>query len=285
MDLAILENDLVLLNELSIKFIEIKNLFIELEKNIFFSNFYDSMNVFMDIQSGAGGIDSQDVIMLIFKMYTGWFEKKNFKYYIVDFVDGDKSGFKFISIKVTGDYVFGWLKYESGIHRIVRKSPFSSGNKRHTSFVSVHIYPDLEKKVEIDIKDSDLEIHTFRSKGAGGQHVNTTDSAVRIKHIPTGVVTKCQAERSQHQNKIVALKQLKSKLFALNMIKLKEEKQEFNKKKLSIAWGNQIRSYILDKSIIKDLRTKMETTDINFILNGNLDDFIFANFYKKNSDI
>ena len=285
MDLAILENDLVLLNDLFIKFIEIKKLFIELEKIILFNNFYDSMNVFMDIQAGAGGIDSQDVIMLIFKMYTSWFEKKKFKYYIMDFIDGDKSGFKFISIKITGENVFGLLKHESGIHRIVRKSPFSSGNKRHTSFVSVHIYPDLEKKIEIEIKESDLEIHTFRSKGAGGQHVNTTDSAVRIKHLPTGVITKCQAERSQHQNKIIALKQLKSKLFALNMIKIKEEKQEFNRKKLSITWGNQIRSYILDKSIIKDLRTKMETTDVYFVLNGNLDDFIFANFYKKNNDI
>lgn len=281
LNIAISENDLDLLKNLSEKIIELKTIFNNIEKKLFFQDFYDSMNAFFDIHAGSGGTDSQDIVTLMVKMYTSWFEKRGFKYNIYDIVNGDISGFKSVSIKIIGDNAFGWLKHESGIHRIVRKSPFNSNNKRHTSFISVHVYPDIEKNIEITIKESDLEIHTFRSKGAGGQHVNTTDSAVRIKHIPTGIVVKCQAERSQHQNKTNALRQLKAKLYALNSIKNNKKKIEFEKNKLSITWGNQIRSYILDKSIIKDLRTNVEIKDINFILNGNLDDFIFAVFYKK----
>ena len=245
---------------------------------IFFDEKYDQMEAFLEIHSGSGGTDSQEWVSMLFKMYTEWFLKHKFTYKINNISNGEVSGIRFISIKVSGENVFGWLKNESGIHRMVRKSPFDS-NKRHTSFASVFIYPDIEKKYDFILKESDLKIDTFRSCGAGGQHVNTTDSAVRITHIPSGIVVKCQAERSQHKNKAQAIKQLKSKLYVLN-----EEKNKINKeeKKISATWGNQIRSYILDKSIIKDNRTNIEINDVNLILNnGDLDRFTLAIINSK----
>jgi len=275
------DNDLNLLQEL----IDILNLLdrriVNFELELLFDSCYDSMDAFVDIQAGSGGLDAQDWVGILLKMYTAWFEKHNFSYNIINLFHGGVSGIKSVSIKVSGKYVFGWLKHESGIHRLVRKSPFDSNKKRHTSFASVFIYPDNKQCYDYVIKESDLKIDTFRSGGAGGQHVNTTDSAVRIKHIPTGITVKCQSERSQHKNKSHAMKQLKSKLHALNSLKKKENQGEFEQNKLSIAWGNHIRSYILDKSLIKDVRSNLEVSDINLVLNGDLDPFVFAIFDMK----
>lgn len=229
----------------------------------------------MEIQSGSGGLDAQDWADILFKMYTSWFNKKNFNYTILDITHGDPIGIKYISIKITGKYAYGWLKSESGIHRLVRKSPFDTNKKRHTSFASVLIYPEKPCKKEIDINNSDLKINTYRSSGAGGQHVNKTDSAVRITHIPSNITVQCQAERSQHKNKAIALEQLKVKINTLQLLNNISEKELVNNK-LSITWGNQIRSYVLDKSYIKDIRLIHELNNINIILNGNLDALVLA---------
>jgi len=275
-NLAKNDNDNILFKELSEKFILLKSCVIQFEYESFFSSADDIMDSFFDIQSGSGGIDAQDWVEILFKMYTCWFEKHGFTYNIISLSRGDVAGIKSISLKVCGKYSFGWLKNEVGIHRLVRKSPFDSNNKRHTSFASVFVYPDNDKKCDFVLNDFDLKIDTFKSSGAGGQHVNTTESAVRITHIPTGVVVQCQSERSQHKNKSSAIRQLKLKLnemFLLNK-NLVKKKEESNK--LSITWGNQIRSYILDKSRIKDLRTNFEMTNIDLVLNGELDPFVFS---------
>jgi len=276
------DNDISLLNELSNDLYYLKQEIINLEIESLFKSKYDSMNTFLDIQSGSGGLDAQDWVGILFKMYTNWLEKRKFIYRILNLSHGEHNGIKSISLKIIGDYAYGWLKNESGIHRLIRKSDFDS-NKRHTSFASVYVYPDNKNLNEITINDNDLRIETFRSSGAGGQHVNTTDSAVRIKHIPTGITVKCQSERSQHKNKFYAMKQLKSKLHALNLLKNKSNNQIFEQNKLSITWGNQIRSYIFDKSIIKDLRSNLEINDINFVLNGNLDTLIFSVLNMENN--
>jgi len=278
------DNDINLFNELLINFNAIKKDIISLEIESLFKSKYDSMNTFLDIQAGSGGLDAQDWVGMLFKMYTNWFEKKDFSSRILNISYGEHNGIKSISLKIIGDYAFGWLKNESGIHRLIRKSDFDS-NKRHTSFASVFVYPDNQTLNRVLINDNDLKIETFRSSGAGGQHVNTTDSAVRIKHIPTGLTVKCQSERSQHKNKNYAMKQLKSKLHALNLLKNKSDNQTFEKNKLSITWGNQIRSYVLDKSIIKDLRSNLEINDINLVLNGHLDPLIFSVLNMENNII
>ncbi|WP_343154110.1 peptide chain release factor 2 [Buchnera aphidicola] len=241
-----------------------------------FSKKHDNCNCYIDIQSGSGGIEAQDWSKMLLKMYLKWSDKKGFKTEIIEESHGEIIGIKSATVQIFGEYAFGWLRTETGIHRLIRKSPFDSGKRRHTSFSSVFIYPDIEEKVNIEICLSDLRIDVYRASGAGGQHVNRTESAVRITHIPTNLVTQCQNNRSQHKNKEQAMKQMNSKLYELKMQKERKRQKKIEDSKLDISWGNQIRSYILDHSKIKDLRTGIEKYDTQSVLNGNLDDFIEA---------
>ncbi|CAL4324311.1 Peptide chain release factor RF2 [Buchnera aphidicola (Neophyllaphis podocarpi)] len=235
----------------------------------------DKNNCYIDIQPGSGGIEAQDWAKMLLKMYLKWAENKNFKSEIIDILPGEIAGIKYATLKIEGKYAFGWMRTENGIHRLVRKSPFDSTGKRHTSFSSIFVYPDINNKdINIDFNLSDIRIDVYRASGAGGQHVNRTESAVRITHIPTGIVTQCQNDRSQHKNKETAIKQMKSKLYKLELIKKNIEKKNLEKQKSDIRWGNQIRSYILDDSRIKDIRTNIESRNIQAILNGELDIFI-----------
>lgn len=239
-----------------------------------FSKTHDACNCYIDIQSGSGGTEAQDWSKILLKMYLKWLDKKGFKTKIIEESTGEIVGIKSATVQVFGAYAFGWLRTETGIHRLIRKSPFDAGKRRHTSFSSVFIYPDIEEKINIKIHSSDLRIDVYRASGAGGQHVNRTESAVRITHIPTNLVTQCQNNRSQHKNKEQAIKQMKAKLYELQLQKKRREKTQIESNKLNISWGNQIRSYILDNSKIKDLRTGIEKHDIQSVLNGDLDDFI-----------
>ncbi len=237
---------------------------------------HDRENAFLEITAGAGGTEAQDWAGMLLRMYLRWAEKKGFKTEIVELTPGEEAGIKSATVRVIGEYAYGYLKAEAGIHRLVRKSPFDAGHRRHTSFASVFVYPDVERDIEIEINDKDLKIETFRAQGAGGQHVNKTESAVRITHIPTGIVVKCQNERSQHKNRAMAMKMLKARLFEHEMRKREAERQALEDQKADIAWGNQIRSYVLDQSRIKDLRTGMETSNTQAFLDGDIDDFIYA---------
>ena len=239
-----------------------------------FSGDYDSADCYLDIQSGSGGTEAQDWAEMLLRMYLRWAESKGFTSEVMEVSDGDVAGIKSATIKVSGDYAYGWLRTETGVHRLVRKSPFDSGNRRHTSFASVFVYPEIDDDIDIDINPADLRIDVYRASGAGGQHVNKTESAVRITHIPTGIVTQCQNNRSQHSNKDQAMKQLKAKLYELEMQKKNAEKQQMEENKSDIGWGNQIRSYVLDDSRIKDLRTGVETRNTQAVLDGDLDQFI-----------
>tara|TARA_B100001741_G_C16510262_1_gene579315 strand:+ start:493 stop:1482 length:990 start_codon:yes stop_codon:yes gene_type:complete len=234
----------------------------------------DDANAYIDIQAGSGGTESQDWVAMIMRMYLKWIEKHSFTSEITESTDGEVAGFKNVTIRVNGHYAYGWLRTETGVHRLVRKSPFDSGNRRHTSFASVFIYPQIDDSFEIEINPSDLRIDVFRASGAGGQHVNTTESAVRITHLPTKIVVQCQNDRSQHKNKESAMKQLRAKLYAHELNKKNEIKTQVESEKSDISWGNQIRSYVLDDSRIKDLRTNYETGNTQSVLDGNLDDFI-----------
>ena len=239
-----------------------------------FSGDYDSADCYLDIQSGSGGTEAQDWAEMLLRMYLRWAESKGFTTEVMEVSDGDVAGIKSATIKVSGDYAYGWLRTETGVHRLVRKSPFDSGNRRHTSFASVFVYPEIDDNIDIDINPADLRIDVYRASGAGGQHVNRTESAVRITHIPTGIVTQCQNNRSQHSNKDQAMKQLKAKLYELEMQKKNAEKQHMEDNKSDIGWGSQIRSYVLDDSRIKDLRTGVETRNTQAVLDGDLDQFI-----------
>ncbi|WP_343192486.1 peptide chain release factor 2 [Buchnera aphidicola (Taiwanaphis decaspermi)] len=236
----------------------------------------DILNCYIDIQSGSGGLESQNWSKMLQKMYLKWAEKKKFKTKITEESYSYPNGIKSSTIHIVGKYAFGWTRTETGIHRLVRKSPFDSNNKRHTSFSSIFVYPDIEKKIKVELDTSQLRIDVYRASGAGGQHVNRTESAVRITHLPTKIVTQCQNNRSQHQNKEQAIKQMKSKLYKLELLKKNKDKKILESIKSSIGWGNQIRSYVLDNSRIKDLRTGMETCNIQNFLDGNLDLFIEA---------
>jgi peptide chain release factor 2 len=250
---------------------------IELDKLSFrqlFKGENDYADAYIDIQSGSGGTEAQDWVAMIMRMYLKWTEKHSFDTEITESSEGDVAGFKNVTIKVNGDHAYGWLRTETGVHRLVRKSPFDSGNRRHTSFASVFIYPQVDDSFEIDINPSDLRIDVYRASGAGGQHVNTTESAVRITHLPTKLVVQCQNGRSQHKNKESAMKQLRAKLYAYELNKKNEIKNQIESEKSDISWGNQIRSYVLDDSRIKDLRTNYETGNTQSVLDGNLDDFI-----------
>ncbi|QCI26072.1 peptide chain release factor 2 [Buchnera aphidicola] len=272
--LSVETNDNSLLNELQKELYKIQKKIINIKYNNIFRKKYDNCNCYIDIQSGSGGIDAQDWSKMLLRMYLKWLHKKKFKIKIIQESFGEIAGIKSATIHVIGKYAFGWLRTETGIHRLVRKSPFDSGHRRHTSFSSIFIYPEVDNTSTIKINPTDLRIDVYRASGAGGQHVNRTESAVRITHLPTSTVTQCQNERSQHKNKEHALKQMKCKLHNLEIKKKQNEKKIIEDSKSPIGWGNQIRSYILDHSRIKDNRTGIETRDIQSVLNGNLDIFI-----------
>ena len=247
-----------------------------LEFRRMFSGEMDPNNAFLDIQSGSGGTEDQDWAEMLLRMYLRWGEDKGFKTELVEASGGDVAGIKSATIKFEGEYAFGWLRTETGVHRLVRKSPFDSGNRRHTSFASIFVAPEIDDDIEIDINPADLRTDTYRASGAGGQHVNKTDSAVRITHNPTGTVVQCQTERSQHQNRDNAMKLLRGKLYELEVQRRNTEKQAMEDSKADIGWGSQIRSYVLDDSRIKDLRTGIETSNIQAVLDGDIDRFIEA---------
>ena len=235
----------------------------------------DTNNAFIEIHAGAGGTESQDWAEMLQRMYIRWAEGKEFSVSLLQESRGEEAGIKSSTIKIRGDYVYGWLKRESGIHRLVRISPFDSNKRRHTSFASIWVYPEVDNKIDIEIIDSDLRIDTYRASGAGGQHVNTTDSAVRITHLPTDIVVQCQSDRSQHKNKSNAISMLKSRLYELELSKRKGDANKINSEKKEIGWGHQIRSYVLHPyKQIKDLRTSYETSNVNDILNGKIDQFL-----------
>jgi peptide chain release factor 2 len=249
---------------------------VKLEFKKMFSNPMDPNNCFVDIQSGSGGTEAQDWAEMILRMFLRYCDKKDFKTKLLECSAGDVAGVKSATIEVIGDYAYGWLRTEIGVHRLVRKSPFDSSNKRHTSFAAVFVSPEIDDDIDIDIDPSDLRIDVYRASGAGGQHVNRTESAVRITHEPTNTVVQCQDDRSQHKNKASAMKQLKAKLYELEMQKRREESQTTEDSKSDVGWGSQIRSYVLDQSRIKDLRTGVENTSTQSVLDGDLDKFIIA---------
>jgi peptide chain release factor 2 len=259
----------------------------ELEKQIeamefrrMFSQPMDANNCFIEFQSGSGGTEAQDWASMLLRMYLRYCERKGFKVEVLEESEGDVAGIKGASLKVTGDYAFGTLRTENGVHRLVRKSPFDSNAKRHTSFASVQVFPEVDDSIEIEVNPADLRIDTYRASGAGGQHINKTDSAVRITHIPTGVVVQCQNDRSQHRNRDEAMNMLKGALYNLELSKRNEEKQALEDAKTDIGWGHQIRSYVLDQSRIKDLRTNVEVGNTQGVLDGDLDQFIMESLKK-----
>lgn len=248
----------------------------QLEFQRMFSGETDANNAFLDIQSGSGGTEAQDWADMLLRMYLRWGERRGFDTELIEVSAGEVAGIKSATIKFGGDYAYGWLRTETGVHRLVRKSPFDSGNRRHTSFASVFVYPEVDDSIKIDINKADLRIDTYRASGAGGQHVNKTDSAIRITHEPSGIVVQCQSGRSQHQNKDNAMKQLKAKLHEIELQKQNAEKMVLEETKSDIGWGSQIRSYVLDQSRIKDLRTSVETSNTQAVLDGDIDQFIEA---------
>ena len=248
----------------------------EMEFRRMFSNPMDPNNCFIDIQAGSGGTEAQDWAAMLERMYLRYCERKGYRVELLEESPGEVAGIKSATLKVSGDYAYGHLRTESGVHRLVRKSPFDANNRRHTSFASVFIYPEVDETIEIEINPADLRIDTFRASGAGGQHVNKTDSAVRITHLPTNIVVQCQNDRSQHRNRAEAMAMLKAKLYELELRKRNEERQAMEDAKTDIAWGHQIRSYVLDQSRIKDLRTNVEIGNTQAVLDGELDEFISA---------
>ncbi|MGQ9425875.1 peptide chain release factor 2 [Gilvimarinus sp. F26214L] len=247
-----------------------------LEFRRMFSGEMDPNNAYLEIQSGSGGTEAQDWAEMVLRMYLRWGEDKGFKTVLEEVSPGEVAGIKSATIRFEGEYAFGWLRTETGVHRLVRKSPFDSGNRRHTSFCSVFVSPEIEDDIEIDINPADLRVDTYRASGAGGQHVNKTDSAVRLTHAPSGIVVQCQSERSQHQNRDQAMKMLRAKLYEQEMLKRNAEKQAMEDNKADIGWGSQIRSYVLDDQRIKDLRTNVQTSNCQSVLDGGLDMFIEA---------
>ena len=248
----------------------------QLEFRRMFSGDMDPANAFLEIQSGSGGTEAQDWAEMLLRMYLKWAEKHSFKVNVIELSAGDVAGIKSATALIEGEFVYGWLRTETGIHRLVRKSPFDSGNRRHTSFASVFVSPEIDEDIEIEINPGDVRVDTYRASGAGGQHVNRTDSAVRLTHLPTNTVVQCQSERSQHQNKDNAYKQLRAKLYEIELQQRRSEQQAIEDSKADIGWGSQIRSYVLDQSRVKDLRTQVESSNPNTVLDGDLDPFIEA---------
>lgn len=276
LELAVEADDEETFNEAVAELDALEEKLAQLEFRRMFSGEYDSADCYLDIQAGSGGTEAQDWASMLERMYLRWAESRGFKTEIIEESEGEVAGIKSVTIKISGDYAYGWLRTETGVHRLVRKSPFDSGGRRHTSFSSAFVYPEVDDDIDIEINPADLRIDVYRASGAGGQHVNRTESAVRITHIPTGIVTQCQNDRSQHKNKDQAMKQMKAKLYELEMQKKNAEKQAMEDNKSDIGWGSQIRSYVLDDSRIKDLRTGVETRNTQAVLDGSLDQFIEA---------
>lgn len=274
LQLAIDENDLDTQASLQKDITEVAVQFEQLELQRMLSGEMDSHNAYLEIHAGSGGTEAQDWAEMLLRMYLRWCERRDFKTELMEVSAGDVAGIKSATIYVQGDFAYGWSRTETGVHRLVRKSPFDSGNRRHTSFASVFVSPEIDDDIEIDLNPADLRIDTYRASGAGGQHVNRTDSAVRITHIPSNIVVQCQSDRSQHKNKAHAIKQLKAKLYELELQKQNAEKQKQEANKADIGWGSQIRSYVLDQARIKDLRTSVETGNTQAVLDGDLDQFI-----------
>ena len=263
-------------NQLKEELLNVEEKISDLEFRRMFSGRMDQANTYLDIQSGSGGTEAQDWAEMLLRMYLKWGENKGFKTELIEVSPGEVAGIKSATIKFDGDFAYGWLRTESGVHRLVRKSPFDSGNRRHTSFASIFVSPEVDDDIQIDLNPADIRIDTYRASGAGGQHVNKTDSAVRLTHEPSGVVVQCQTQRSQHKNKDSAMKQLRAKLFEIELKKQQQEMENLEASKADIGWGSQIRSYVLDSARIKDLRTGVETGNCNDVLDGNLDLFIEA---------
>ncbi len=270
------DSSLVQLEDLIVQVEAIKSRVEALEFQRMFGAPNSVNNAYLDIQSGSGGTEAQDWAEMLQRMYARFSEKRGFKVDVIEETHGDVAGLKSTTLHISGEYAFGWLRTETGVHRLVRKSPFDAANKRHTSFSSVFVYPEIDDNIEIDINPADLRIDTYRASGAGGQHVNRTDSAVRITHLPTNTVVQCQADRSQHKNKASAMSQLRAKLYEIELLKKQEVKQALEETKSEIGWGQQIRSYVLDQSRIKDLRTKIELSSTQDVLDGELEKFIVA---------
>ena len=263
-------------NQLKEELLNVEEKIADLEFRRMFSGKMDQANTYLDIQSGSGGTEAQDWAEMLLRMYLRWGETKGFKTELIEVSPGEVAGIKSATIKFEGEFAYGWLRTESGVHRLVRKSPFDSGNRRHTSFASIFVSPEVDDDIQIDLNPADIRIDTYRASGAGGQHVNKTDSAVRLTHLPSGVVVQCQTQRSQHKNKDSAMKQLRAKLFEIELKKQQQEMENLEASKADIGWGSQIRSYVLDSARIKDLRTGVETGNCNDVLDGNLDLFIEA---------
>ncbi|MFC0710982.1 peptide chain release factor 2 [Azorhizophilus paspali] len=280
LEMAAEENDESAVNDVAAEVERLRGILEKLEFRRMFSGEMDANNAYLDIQAGSGGTEAQDWANMLLRMYLRWADKHGFDSEIVELSEGEVAGIKSATVHVRGEYAFGWLRTEIGVHRLVRKSPFDSGNRRHTSFSAVFASPEIDDNIEIDINPADLRIDTYRSSGAGGQHVNTTDSAVRITHLPTNTVVSCQNERSQHANKDRAMKMLRAKLYELEVQKRNAAAQALEDTKSDIGWGHQIRSYVLDQSRIKDLRTGIENSNCDAVLDGDLDEFIEASLKK-----
>ena len=276
MEMAVAENDDGSLLSIAEDIQRMEKIVAGMEFRRMFSGQMDANNAFIEIQAGSGGTEAQDWASMLLRMYLRYSERKGFKAEILEQSDGEVAGIKGASIKISGDYAFGHLRTETGVHRLVRKSPFDSGNRRHTSFSSVFVTPEVDESIEIVINPADLRVDTYRASGAGGQHINKTDSAVRITHGPTGIVVQCQSDRSQHRNRAEAMAMLKSRMYEAELRKLNAEKQSMEDGKTDIGWGHQIRSYVLDQSRIKDLRTNVEIGNTQGVLDGDLDEFIEA---------
>ncbi|MEE8107969.1 MAG: peptide chain release factor 2 [Gammaproteobacteria bacterium] len=276
LEMAVAEDDEETVSSITEELGELTRRLAAMEFQRMFSGEQDASNAFVEIQSGSGGTEAQDWANMLLRMYLRWGEAHDFKTEIIELSAGEVAGIKSATIQISGNYAYGWLRTETGVHRLVRKSPFDSGNRRHTSFAAVFVSPEIDDEIEIEINPADLRIDVYRASGAGGQHVNRTESAVRITHLPTNVVVQCQSDRSQHKNKATAMKQLKAKLYELEMQKKNAAAQELEAGKADIGWGSQIRSYVLDQSRIKDLRTLVETGNTQAVLDGDLDPFIEA---------
>lgn len=276
LELAVEAEDQETFDEIGPELEELENKLAKLEFRRMFSGDHDSSDCYLDLQAGSGGTEAQDWTSMMLRMYLRWADAKGFKTEVIEVSEGDVAGLKSATVRIVGDYAYGWLRTETGVHRLVRKSPFDSGGRRHTSFASAFVYPEIDDNIAIDINPADLRIDVYRASGAGGQHVNTTESAVRITHLPTNTVVQCQNDRSQHKNKDQAMKQLRAKLFELELQKQNAEKQANEDAKSDIGWGSQIRSYVLDDSRIKDLRTGVENRNTQAVLDGDLDKFIEA---------
>ena len=276
LEMAIEENDEEIVDSVAADLAEMQSRVERLEFERMFAGEMDGSPCFVDIQAGSGGTEAQDWAEMLLRMYLRWAERRGWKCDLVEVSSGEVAGIKSATIHITGEYAYGWCRTETGVHRLVRKSPFDSGNRRHTSFAAVFVSPEIDDNIEIDLNPADIRVDVYRASGAGGQHVNTTDSAVRMTHIPTGIVVQCQNDRSQHKNRDHAMKQLRARLYEHEMQKQMEEHQKLEDSKSDIGWGSQIRSYVLDSSRIKDLRTGVEVGNTQGVMDGDLDQFVEA---------